>query len=746
MRFRFSPVLLLLAIPAGTIRAQSSDSLSRGADPTARPYITVKLASTPIELDGHMNEAAWATADSITDFKQREPREGSPSTERTLMKILRDKDAIYVAARMDDRDATAIVAMQLRRDVNLDSDDQFGFLIDSFHDHRSAFAFNTNPNGAMWDAQRFEPEDTNENWNGIWDVAVTRDANGWTAEFRIPFRTLRFDAGAGAAFGFNARRFIRRKNEEDLWQGWKRNEGIYYLLKEGDLVGLGVLSRARNLELKPYTLARADAPSYDVAGARKSSASTSGKVGLDAKTAVTPTLTADLTVNTDFAQVEADRQIVNLSRFPLFFPEKREFFLESANIFSFGSSGRAQPFHSRRIGLDYSGRPVPILGGARLSGKAGPWAVGLLDARTGAGDAANDAVVRVKHNVFARSYVGGILINRSGPDVDGSQSLAGFDMDFPLVVHGRNVEPSFWINGSRTPGHRGTPLAWRLATDYPNDLFDNFVSLYRINAGYDPFLGFVRRTGIWESNGHIDYFPRPKIGGVRKLTIVAPVPSWDIIADEAGSLTSPKTWQTAEFEWTPLGVTMQSGDYYELNVQRKMDAPSSAFEIFPDINVASGRYWWTRYEAEYRSSIGRPLSVQPKVSVGQFYDGHGAELSTSVTFRGGGHVILGADYDYVSARVAGGHFDAISTGGRIEYAFTTRADFLGFVQYNNEDRRSDFNLRFHWTPVIGDDLYVVWNSGYSTDPLARFRFGSASTIVKPLNGALVIKGVHRLAY
>ena len=328
----------------------------------------------------------------------------------------------------------------------------------------------------------------------------------------------------------------------------------------------------------PYVLGRGVSPEHDSAGTRLTDGFLGGKGGIDAKMALSPTLTADLTVNTDFAQVEADQQIINLTRFPLFFPEKREFFLESSGIFSFGTQGRAQLFYSRRIGLDSLGATYPILGGVRVTGREGPWTIGLLDARTGGLDQANDAIVRVKHDIFARSYVGAMFEDRGGPGVRGNQRAGGVDIDLPLVVRGYNIEPSFWIAGTQMPGVAGTPLAWRYGTDFPNDLFDNFFSLYRIDSGYSPPLGFVRRTGIWETTGHIDYMPRPAIAGIRRLDFEAPIPSWDIIANESGSpgtIADSRTWQTASLTWQVLGGTLQSGDAPRPLVARS-PAPSSA--------------------------------------------------------------------------------------------------------------------------------------------------------------------------
>jgi Domain of unknown function (DUF5916)/Carbohydrate family 9 binding domain-like len=738
---------VLLALSAMQSVAGQVDSSARVEQSTSATMLRVGRAIGAVKLNG-ASDSVWSVADSISGFRQREPREGAPATERTAVKVLRDADALYILVHAYDRSPGEIRAAQLRRDADLSSDDNITVLIDSFHDRRSAFLFQTNPNGAMWDAQFSGVDILNPDWNGIWDVAVARDATGWTAEFRIPFRTLRFNAGAGATFGFNVRRFIRRKNEESLWRGWARTQGIYHLLAEGDLVGLGVLERGRNIALMPYVLGRAVAPEHDSLGSQLSDGFIGGKGGIDAKMALSPTLTADVTVNTDFAQVEADQQVINLTRFPLFFPEKREFFLESSGIFAFGTEGRAQLFYSRRIGLDSLGTPYPILGGARITGRAGSWSVGLLDTRTGGLDQANDAVIRVKHDLFARSYIGAMLIDRGGPGVGANQRSGGLDVDFPLLLRGYNIEPSFWMAGTQNPDVPGTPLAWRYGTDFPNDLFDNFVSLYRIDSGYAPPLGFVRRAGIWETTGHIDFMPRPGVLGIRQLDFEAPIPDWDIIANvtsSPGTLTDSRSWQTATFNWQVLGGSLQSGDEFAATVVRLMDAPTNPFDIFRSIGIGAGRYWWTRGQLQYQTSLGRPVSVGSVVGFGGLYGGRSVDASLSGTWRGGGHLILGVDLSRTQATLPSGHFVATQTAGRLEYAVSTRMDFLSFVQFNNENRRVDFNLRFHWIPQIGDDVYLVWNSGYTTDPAAPYRFPARGALSRSLNGAFVLKAVRRIA-
>jgi len=721
--------------------AQGSPAKSTGA--VGVPF-RVRRTDESIRLDARLAESIWASADSIVDFRQREPLEGAPASERTVVKVVRSAERLYIAVRAYDADMGTVRSTQLRRDADLSSDDNVTVLIDSYRDRRGAFLFRTNANGAMWDAQLVGMDNLNDNWNGIWDVVTRRDSASWTAEFAIPLKTLRFNP-ANDVIGLNVRRFIRRKNEEDLWQSWGRAQGIQNLLYTADLSGFGDVASSRPIELRPYVLGQAVAPSYDATGPRLASASSDAKAGLDAKIGVSPTLTADLTLNTDFAQVEADRQVINLTRFPTFFPEKREFFLESSGLFDIGTPGRVQLFYSRRLGLDANGVPVPILGGARMYGKQGAWSVGVLDARTGGGENANDVAIRVGHDLLERSTVAAMFVDRSLTGRATAERGAGIDLDFPLIVAGQNVEPHVWLMGTRTPSAPGTPLAWRIATDYPNDLFDNFVSLYRIDDGFAPTIGFVRRTGIWETTGHFDYQPRPGVFGIRQLDLT-PIPSWDIIADRAtGDLSKPSTWQTADFEWHVFGGDLQSGDTFEVNVVRDLDAPSTAFDIFRDVTVAPGRYWWTSANVQYETSPGRPFGVSSILSTGQFYDGHSSTAELGATFRGGGHVILGTTYTVTSARLSSGLFTATQLTGRLEYAVSTRADFLGFAQYQNEERRADFNLRFHWIPAIGDDVYIVWNSGFTTDPDAPWRFPSQRSLTHPLNGALVIKAVHRLA-
>jgi hypothetical protein len=728
--------LVIVQFVAMHAHAQRPDS----APP--RPQVTARLMHGTIELDGHLDDPAWADADSIPGLLQREPREGEPGSERTVVKVLRDATSLWVGIRAYDRDPKAIVATQYRRDADLDVDDNVAFTIDSYDEQRTAFVFATNPNAMMFDAQISGVDNENISWNGIWYVAASRDSLGWSAEFRIPFRTLRFHDGTGVPFGFNVRRFIRRRDEEDLWQSWLRTQGIQNLQFEGEVVIAGPLVRGFDGELRPNALVRYRLPEHDSTGAQTAPVNVAGKVGMDAKFALAPTLTADVTVNADFSEVESDEQVLNLTRFPLFFPEKREFFIESSNIFTFGADLRNQLFYSRRIGLTDSGAPVPILAGVRSYGNVGPWTLGALALRTGNPDDAFDAVVRLERNVLARSYIGAIATVRTGPGVMGTQTAAGIDLDFPLTVQGQNLEPKFWIAGTRTPGVPGTPTAWRAYIDYPNDIWDNFISLYRVERGFDPTLGFVIRDSILETTAHFDWMPRPSSGPIRNYDFQ--LISWDIITSDTGTLARTSEWETAEFDVRPFGLQFQSGDRIGFDIIRDFDAPADTFFIFPGSVVPPGRYWWTRGLVTATFAPGRVVSGSLSLGSGGFYDGRASTITASAIWRGGGRFQFGADGALSDVHLPGGNFTAFQAALRLEYDVGTRLSILGFIQHSNETQRADFQLRLHWIPVIGDNVYVVWNSGYTTYRLAPWRFPAWDALPHQLNGALVFKAEHRI--
>jgi uncharacterized protein DUF5916 len=679
-----------------------------GALLALQAILHVAHTTTPPRLDGVPDEPVWLTADSITDFTQQDPAEGRPASERTVVRILATPRGLYVGLWAYDTRPDVIRHAQLRRDAKFESDDSFSILLDPLNDRRSGLVFTVNPNGALEDAEVVSFEGDNEEWDGVWDARARITATGWTAEVLIPWQTLRYRAGE-SRWGANFRRVIRRTNEHALWRAWRRTEGLLFMAAEGALDGLTDLPSRSRVELRPYVAAtgatreleyRADGSDSILALGEGSA-----KLGLDAKVALSGALTLDLTTNTDFAQVDVDRQVVNLTRFPLFFPEKRPFFLESGSLFDFGRAGQQQLFYSRRIGLAADGTPIPVVAGARLTGRIGRQRVGVLAVRTGGAEDAWDFVTRARRDVLANGFVGAMLTSRSVPGQRGPGLGGGVDFNLPFLVRGQNLVVLGFASAQRDSAGAPVGGAARLGIDYPNDRWDNFVGVNVIGAAFDPALGFVTETGIIRHTGHVDYFPRPHRWGIRRLQTGF---SWDVTT----LLDGPRSH--ASFEVLPLGGELESGDEFALVLQRFEDVPDSPFEIFPGDTVAAGQYWYNRAEVSIESSAGRPVGFDLTASAGDFYTGTATEVSTALTIRTAPHLITNLEFEQQNVRLATGRFIARSTRLRLDVAASPRLSTTLFLQHDNESDRLRLNARFHWIPQPGSDLYVVWNSGWPT--------------------------------
>ena len=692
--YKSGAVLLLLAVPAA---AQQPAALR-----------VTRTADSP-RLDGVPDEPVWFTGDSLTDFRQQDPAEGRPGSERTVVRVLSTPHGLYVGLWAYDSRPDAIRHAQLRRDGEFESDDSFSILLDPLHDHRSGLVFTINPNGALEDAEVVSFEDDNEEWDGVWDARARITSVGWTAEVLIPWQTLRYRPDV-PVWGANFRRVIRRTNERVLWQAWRRTEGLLFMPAEGALEGLGALPARSTTELRPYAAATGAMRelAYQPNGSDSIVAYGDGtaKVGLDAKVAVTGALTLDLTANTDFAQVDVDRQVVNLTRFPLFFPEKRPFFLESGSLFDFGRLGQQQLFYSRRIGLAAGGTPIPLVAGARLTGRVGRERVGLLAVRTGGLEDAWDFVARVRHDVMANGFVGAMLTSRSLPGASGPAVAGGVDFTLPFVIRGQNLVLLGFAAGTRDSAGAPTGSAARLGIDYPNDRWDNFVGVSVTGAGFDPALGFVPERDALRLGGHVDFFPRPHRWGIRRLQIT--FLEWDVATHLNGARSH------SSFGISPIGGELESGDEFALTLQRFEDAPDEAFEIFPGDTIAAGRYWYNRAELSFESSAGRPVGLDLTLSAGDFYTGTGTEVEATLTVRTAPHLITNVEFEQQNVRLGTGRFTARSARVRLDVAASPRLSGTLFVQHDNESDRLGFNARFHWIPNLGSDLYVVWNSAWPT--------------------------------
>ncbi len=690
----------------------------------------VLRTTSTISLDGKFLEPEWLRADSITALTQRDPGEGLPASERTVVRFLATPQGLAVGVWAYDREPTGIRGTQLRRDADLSADDQFSIIIDAQQDKRSGFIFTINPNGALTDSELLTFESENLSWDGIWDARTQITSEGWFAEMLIPWSTLRYRR-SDDTFGVNLRRFIRRKNEESLWRGFRRTEGIRFLEREGQLAGFTDLPNRARVEMRPFLLtegrlaARASAETAN--DSVLTPASTDTRVGLDAKFGITPTLTLDLTTNTDFAQAEVDRQIVNLTRFPLFFPEQRTFFTEGAGIFDFGRLRQTQLFYSRRIGLAPNGSAIPLLAGARLQGRVGGQQIGLLAVRTGGDEDALDLIGRVKRDVLGRGFVGAMGQTRSLPG-DPMSVSGGLDFNFPFVVRGQNLVflgATAWHQDSA-----GAPIGnySRLIVDFPNDVADIVARVDRVEEAFDPPLGFVQQRGIWRYGGSVDLTPRPRRWGIRRFDFS--LINYNVVTRLGGAL------DNASFEVRPFGAQLERGDRFEFNLQYNLDRPGQAFELFPGTEIAAGRFDWRRAELVYTGTSAWTLIPTVTVSAGEFYDGSGTDATVSVRYARAPHLLVALEAVAQDWSRDGGGFSARTARLRLDYAFSPRLNLTWFGQYDNESRRAAVNARMRWTRRPGSDLYIVYNSAWPTG------FDRGIPWSRPLNGGVVLKYVQ----
>jgi hypothetical protein len=717
-------VLAALAWAAAAGAANAQTSHPRAALAPA----LLRWSSGPVHLDGVLDEPAWRAAESVSDFTQLDPAEGEPVTERTVVRLLGTAEALYVGLLAHDSVPAEIGRAQLRRDSDLGTDDTFTILLDPQRDRRTGYLFSLNPNGAMYDAEILGSDDTNDDWDGRWDARARVTPWGWSAEIRLPWETLRYGEN-GAPWGLNFERFILRKNELALWRGWRRHQGLLFRETQGTLVGLDSLPHRPRAEVRPYMVLARSQAERDFAEDGRSRILEAGegdvRLGGDVKLAVAPTLTLDLTLNSDFAQVEVDRQVVNLTRFPLQFPEKRPFFLESAGIFAMGEPGEVELFYSRRVGLAEDGTPIPLDAGARLHGRSGSYRVGVLAARTGGDEDATDLVARVTRDVLSRGRVGAMVTSRQLPDEAGRWS-AGLDLQLPFLVGGQNLVASGY--GATSRDDAGGSGAWGVSVDYPNDWSDSYLGVTRIGRGFDPALGFVREDGIQRYVGGFQFFPRPRGLGVRRLNL-KPI-EWEVANDLDGGRAY------AAYEIRPIGAEFEDGAEVELNLQRFVDVPGERFEIFPGSVIPAGEYTYDRIEARYLSAAGRRWTLDLTASAGEFYDGTATEVEGSIELRLEPHLITFVDYGVQAVRRPRSDFTAQVVRVGVDLAASPRLGGSVLTQWENESNRLAVNARLRWTPQPGSDVYLAWNSAWPTALEGGIPWR------RPQSGVLIGKVVH----
>ncbi len=701
--------------------------------------LTSTFTDKPIVIDGYLNDSIWQSTLKPIELIQRELHEGRASAYKTYIAIVHDLKNIYIAVRCIQPTKT-ITAYELSRDFNVQLDDVIYILLDTYRDKRNAFVFYTNPRGARGDYQVFDNgKASNLNWNGVWDVKTRIDSTGWTAEFIIPFITLRYETGKNlSVWGLNIERNIRHLREQSLWQGWKRDARLNLVTNAGELLIQNPPGANRFTEIKPYAISGTGThrPSADQVMMWRKLYNAGGDINY----LINASYRFNLTFNTDFAQIENDRQQVNLTRFPLFFPELREFFLEGQDFFDMGFGGdRVIPFYTRRIGLDSNYQPIPMLAGARMLGKSKGTTLGAMSIQTGRTENAipeNFSAFSFRQDVGTQSTIGAMTIMRINDQFIHTTTGAHFRYSTATFLGSKNLNIGGALVGtatSRDPFDQQN-LAYRVFVQYPNDKVNVFLSTQRAGSQFDPKVGLMRRTDFHEYYAMVNYQPRPNPDGrwkwIRQF-VFSPVTITSTNLNEGNRL------QTFQYSILPFGMETRSGESIYLYATRQAEGIFEPFRIFGNTLIDVGEYWFNRYTAELSTFRGRKLWVSGNLSTGELFNGKSTDISLDVNLRTSRYVQCTVLSTYTMSDFDTTRFDVLLTSMRIRYAFNPNT--FGFIlgQYNSATQEYILNYRLQWIPFPGADFFFIANQ--TLRPLSqKGLFTSAFNIMGKLIWRFVI--------
>ncbi len=672
------------------------------------------FTATPPVIDGDVGDAVWATAPLIDQFHEVEPIEFDPAKEDVRVRVLHDEHYLYVSAEISMHEMADMTAFMLAQGTSGFHDDEFAVIIDPYNNQRSGYSFSLNPNGVRQEGIFDGPGGLNDDWQGIWNGRSQRKDDGWTAEFAIPFKTLNFDQANdewGISFSFK----VFKRNETIAWTSQNRDVRPGTL---GSMRGITGVQQGRGLDLRVSGVARRDRD-YTL-GVEDSSADPS----LDVFYKLTPSLTAALTLNTDFSATEVDDRVVNLERFSVFFPEKRAFFLQDADIFTFGglSGGRGGnpngiPFFSRRIGLDDNREPVDIVAGGKLTGRIGSFNVGVLGVRQeGFADDVDLFVGRATMNIFEESSVGFIVTDGSPLD-DESNTVVGADFNYldRDAVGGKSLRGNAWYQASDTDGVTGDENAYGLSLQVPQtDGWFGGMSFRHIGDAFYPALGFVNRPAIREYSVSVGHKRYPRTGTWQFWTHEA---EFEHVEDLDGNVES----QEIDLQIFQTGNRVQ--DWFTLTASREREVLRDAFEISDGVVIQPGDYSFSRIRFSVSSGEQRKIYSSTGVSVGDFYDGKRFEIDGGVTWQPSMHFSARFGYDYNDVELAGGSFISRLYSLRTQVAFSSEWSWITLAQWDNDSEELGLNTRLKWVPQPGRDLILVVNHGFlvedKLDPQAR---------------------------
>jgi hypothetical protein len=687
------------------------------APPTERATVRAVsvMAGETISVDGRLDEPTWKRAEPAADFRQSDPQNGAPATERSEVRIIFDQDHLYIGAELFDSDPNALLANQMVRDGALNADDRFMFTIDPFYDQRSGYFFELNPAGAMGDAQLVPGQGSaeigttqNRAWDGIWIARVRRHDQGWTVEIDIPFRTLNFDPSA-QAWGANFQRTVRRKNEESFWTGWGRNQGLFNLPFSGRIEGISDVSQGHGVDIKPYLIGRYK----DVTRNGLDHSTYTGDTGLDVAYSLTPQLKLQLTLNTDFAQTEVDDRQINLTRFALFFPEKRDFFLEGTGNFDFARErfNILSPFFSRRIGLTESGQPQKIDYGLKMTGQAAGLDLGLIQVRTAAepGAAGEDfTVFRPKKSFLSQSYAGLYYTRRAtrNSTIPDRHSI-GADFQLATARFRGNQNLQFGAFYLRTPNplKAGQDAAWAVRVDYPNDLWTLQFNYREFGKNFDPAVGFTERTDYKKWFNVIQFSPRPRNNRwIRQITIGSRASLFQEFDNR---------WSDRIFNLTLLGVNFQSGDTLNILVTPSYERLDRDFPVARGITLAKDtEYRYTRYSVTMTTANRRMIAGDANVTLGSFYSGNRRDLGAGLTIRPRPGLLATLTSTFSRIEMPEGNLSTKILRAVVNTQFSPWISVANNVQYDSASRVLGWQSRFRWIVKPGNDIYFVWQSNW----------------------------------
>ena len=701
---------------SNAVTTNSASTAQVRTEPEGKPSLRAIRVQKGPEIDGRLDEALWKEAPAAGPLWQYDPLPGVEMSERTEFRIVYDDQNIYIGIWCFDSEPDKINARVMQRDNrSIFSDDYLYMAFDTFHDHRNGYIFVTNPNGARYDQIVSNNIFLNSNWDGVWRAAGSVDKEGWKAELAIPFKSLSFDPRKDV-WGFNISRSISRKVERGRWTGARPHLHTFHVSQAGDILGLTGLKQGLGIEISPYALARMSRAEQDT--------DMTGDFGTDARYRITPKLSATLSYNTDFAETEVDQRQLNFTRFPLFFPERRAFFLEDSGVFEYGGlpvTGRSTglgkpviPFFTRRIGRDNNGETVPLLIAAKMAGRAGKYSMGFTDAvledHNGLG-VQNVFAGRVARDVWEQSSVG-VITTMGDPNSVNDNFLVGPDFRYRTseFLNGKTFEANVFALSTNTDGpSEDSGFSYGTSLAYPNDLFRANAQFIEVSDAFDPALGFVQRKNVRGYYTYGSWNPRPtSVPWLRQYHIAYRTEHY---TDRFNIL------ETAEHRITPLWLEFNSGDEIFVSYIREFDGPDNDFTILRDLTIPAGDYWWNQYRIGIDFASRRKVSGELSASYGDFYFGDRWRVGAEATYYPWKRLGLSLDYAYNHVSFPLGVADAHIGAGRALINFTTNLVWAHLVQYDSLSESVGYNSRLIWEYRPGSKLFAVFNQNYLAENL-----------------------------